>query len=225
MFGNYPSPKSTGIDTLSSLKNLIGDRMPELPPMNTTQLEPISNAHYRTSSPQNSINHQCGNNPETSSQVYLAQTPSLSPRRSIHPSHLHQQKTHPTARQQSMHPSLLRHTVVIGMDNSKQKKKTSQRHQCEMGPGLLPSGCSSSMKEARSIPGGEGPVSNPIYVIRSSHQALSSFTYLLPCLRDSNSVSVNLDQNGHIRQFCDKARVRTYLGAFLALCRCALSAF
>ena len=47
----------------------------------------------------------------------------------------------------------------------------------------------------------QAPISNPYFVIRSSQRAFAGFNYLLPCIRDSDLVSVNVSQHGHIHHF------------------------
>ena len=58
-------------------------------------------------------------------------------------------------------------------------------------------------------------VSNPFYVIRSCQKAFESCTYLLPCLRDVNVVSVNLNRYGHIRRYQGHTSVRNGFTVYL----------
>lgn len=58
-------------------------------------------------------------------------------------------------------------------------------------------------------------VSNPFYVIRSCQKAFESCTYLLPCLRNANVVSVNLNRYGHIRRYQGHPSVRNGLFVYV----------
>ena len=57
----------------------------------------------------------------------------------------------------------------------------------------------------------EEQVSNPFFVIRSCQRAFAGCTYLLPCLRDTNVVSVNLNRYGHIHRYQGSHQVRELL--------------
>ena len=53
----------------------------------------------------------------------------------------------------------------------------------------------------------EEHVSNPYYVIRSNHRSFAGCTYLLPCLRENDLISVNLNRFGHIRRYQSRPQV------------------
>lgn len=58
----------------------------------------------------------------------------------------------------------------------------------------------SEYKEFETFP------SNPFYVLRSLHQAFSSCSYLLPCLRDRNMCRINLSRYANIQRHHEKVR-------------------